>query len=441
VTRLGWGSASDVGQVRQENEDAVLARPGLFVVADGMGGHRGGEVASGLAIRTVDREFAPAESADGATVPTTEALVRAVQDANEAVVGAAVDNPDLTGMGTTLCAVAPVDTDGDHRLAIVNVGDSRVYLLKGGDLEQITDDHSLVATLERQGRLTADEAAVHPQRNILTRALGIDARVMVDSWEVRPVAGDRYVLCSDGLFNEVDESRIAATLRRLADPTEAARELVRLANEGGGRDNITVVVVDVLPDEDAEQAAAVDGSRVLAVVSGEARATGRSARAGGTTGLPDLPGLPVDTGEGSEPTRRQRKAERRARREPRPRYFTWRLLLFIAVVIGIIGVTIAAITYYARDTYFVGFDGNQVVIYRGHPGGILWIKPEPVERTGLSRSEIPADAVPDIAAGKTEPSVTAAHAYLTNLTDEANEQGTSSTTTTSTRPATTTTQR
>ncbi|HVN52333.1 MAG TPA: protein phosphatase 2C domain-containing protein, partial [Acidimicrobiales bacterium] len=188
MTRLRWGSATDVGRVRQENEDAIFVSPTLFVVADGMGGHRGGEVASGLATKALERDFGPK------VVPrSTDELVRAVQRANEAVVGAASDDPELAGMGTTLCAMALVDADGDadgdgdQRLAIVNVGDSRAYLLKSGELEQITDDHSLVATLERQGRLTRDEAAVHPQRNILTRALGIDARVMVDSWEVRPV--------------------------------------------------------------------------------------------------------------------------------------------------------------------------------------------------------------------------------------------------------------
>jgi protein phosphatase len=443
VTRLAWGSATDVGRVRQENEDSVLTLPELFVVADGMGGHRGGEVASGLAITSLERGFVngvgaevdPDDRASGTAESsggrTTDQLVRAVQQANEVVVGAATENPELMGMGTTLCAIAPVETEGDHRLAIVNVGDSRVYLLKAGDLEQITDDHSLVATLERQGRLTADEAAVHPQRNILTRALGIDARVMVDSWEVRPVAGDRYLLCSDGLFNEVDESRMAATLRRLADPTDAARELVRLANEGGGRDNITVVVVDVLADPEVDgeggdasseddPAGAGTGDRVLNAVSGEARATALAARE------PLPPPIPL--------TRKERRAARKAAdRElqgPRPRLFTWRVLLFVIFVIAVIGVTIAAITYFARDTYYVGFDGNQVVIYRGHPGGTLWIEPEVVERTDYTRSEIPASAIPDIEAGKLEPSVNDAHTYLTNLSDEANEQGTGTTTTT-----------
>ena len=147
-----------------------------------------------------------------------------MQQANDAVVGRSSDDPDLRGMGTTLCALAVVQgRTGTRRLGVVNVGDSRIYLLQDGELEQLTEDHSLVATLEREGRLTRAEAAVHPQRNIVTRALGIDSKVMVDSWEIAPVSGDRYLLCSDGLFNEVDDDRIAATLRKLADPTEAAK--------------------------------------------------------------------------------------------------------------------------------------------------------------------------------------------------------------------------
>jgi protein phosphatase len=426
VTRLRWGSATDVGRVRQDNEDSVFASPELFVVADGMGGHRGGEVASHLATRTLEEDFGP-----DVEPRSTDELVRVVQKANEVVVSEATDNPDLTGMGTTLCALALVDGDGDQRLAIVNVGDSRAYLLKGDELDQITDDHSLVATLERQGRLTADEAAVHPQRNILTRALGIDARVMVDSWEVRPIVGDRYVICSDGLFNEVDENKIAATLRKLADPGEAAHELVRLANEGGGRDNITLVVVDVVADE-AEAAPEVEGaegdaSRVISAVSGEARATGHTG--------------PVAPKETTRERRERERAERRSlTRGGRPR-FTWRVLLFIVAVLAVIGVVVAAITYYAQDTYYVGFDGDAVVIYRGRPGGVLWIRPELVERSGLTRQTVPSSAVDDITAGKLEPTRDDAHRYLANLADEMADQGTTSTTSTTPTTAAPTTTR
>jgi serine/threonine protein phosphatase PrpC len=421
MTRLAWGSATDVGRVRQANQDTFFVSDALFVVADGMGGHLGGEVASDLATTSLRQDFGTGDDS-----PTTEGLVRAVQRANEVVVAAATDNPDLTGMGTTLCAMAVVDVDGDERLAIVNVGDSRAYLLKDGDIEQITDDHSLVAALERQGRLTRDEAAVHPQRNILTRALGIDARVMVDSWEVRPVVGDRYLLCSDGLFNEVDESRLAATMRKLSDPSDAARELVRLANEGGGHDNITVVIVDVLPDETAEsRAAAAAADRDIRSVKGETRATG------------------LDHTPGSEPapTRRERRAAKRdtvaALRPPRPRRFTWRVLAFVIAFVAILGLIGAAVDYYGRNTYYVGYDKDRVVIYRGRPGGVLWIQPEMVERSTLTRSTVPSEFAREIAKGKIEPTLAAAHHYLANVSSSVTQlvpggdTGTSLTTTTS----------
>jgi len=306
-------------------------------------------------------------------------------------------------MGTTLCAMGVVQAEGQDRLAIVNVGDSRVYLLKEDLLEQVTDDHSLVATLERQGRLTPAEAAIHPQRNIITRALGIDARVMVDSWEVLPVAGDRYVLCSDGLSNEVDENRIAATLRKLADPTDAARELVRLANEGGGRDNISVVVVDVLDGEGAAQGpgAAPDEDRVILAVSGESRELGTA----------------VDPSTGSRRSRRQARAAKAAK-PPRARTITWRTVLFVVAVLAVIGIGFTAISYYGRNTYYVGFSDDAVVVYRGRPGGVLWIRPEAVERTQLTRQTVPAGTVAEIEGGKLEPTLDDAHRYLANLQDQ-----------------------
>ena len=409
MTRLVWGSATDPGLVRQNNQDSVFTSEILFAVADGMGGHQAGEVASELAIESLR------ETLDE---PTTDALVRAVQVANDHVVATATSDPDLAGMGTTLCAMSVVQVDGQDRLAIVNVGDSRVYLLKDDRLEQVTDDHSLVATLERQGRLTPAEAAVHPQRNIVTRALGIDARVMVDSWEVLPVAGDRYILCSDGLSNEVDENRIAATLRKLADPTDAARELVRLANEGGGRDNITVVIVDVLDDDGASRGpgAVPDDGRVLAAVSGEARAMGAAG-----------------AGEAERSSRKPAKPAKPPKAE-RPRAVTWRAVLFVGAVLVVIAIGFVAVTYYGRSTYFIGFTDNAVVIYRGKPGGVLWIQPEAVERTDLTRDTVPAGTVAEIDKGKIEPTLEDAHTYLANLQDQVR---TSQSTTTSSTVVTT----
>src|SRR3954453_13089626 len=231
-TGLRWGAATDVGRLRSVNEDNVLAASPLFALAAGMGGHAGGEVASDVALSTLEERFA--------SVPrTTEALVQAVRDANTAIYRRSLAEANLHGMGTTLTAVALVDRGGEQRLAVVNVGDSRTYVVQDGILQQITRDHTYVEDLVTAGEITPDEARFHPQRHIVTRALGIEPTVQVDAWEAPPAAGDRYLICSDGLSNEVDDSQISAVLTGTEDPQEAADALVELANEAGGRDNIT----------------------------------------------------------------------------------------------------------------------------------------------------------------------------------------------------------
>src|SRR5437868_652569 len=248
MTPLRAGGATDVGLVRAHNEDRFLADERLFAVADGVGGHKAGEVASQTAVETLQREF---------TEPTTDALIDAVKTANRTVWNLAETNSDQRGMGTTLTAIALVDDGAEQRLAIVNVGDSRAYLLQQGELEQLTEDHSLVEQLVREGQLTPEEAQVHPQRSIITRALGLDPEVEVDSWELTPYRGDRILLCSDGLTNEVTDDEIASTLRTVSDPNEAARQLIQEARDHGGSDNITCVIVDVVDDDNrAEEASA-----------------------------------------------------------------------------------------------------------------------------------------------------------------------------------------
>jgi serine/threonine protein phosphatase PrpC len=404
TTRFRWGAATDTGRVRQANEDSLLAVDGLFAVADGMGGHRGGAVASRLAVEALQDRF---------TAAGTDVLVQAVQDANAAVVGQAADDADLQGMGTTLVAMALVDVEGHDAIAVVNVGDSRLYLLSDGELTQVTEDHSLVATMERQGRLTRAEAAVHPQRNVVTRALGIDTDVMVDSWEIQPVVGDRYLICSDGLFNEVDDNRMAATLRRLADPGEAARDLVRLANEAGGRDNITCVVVDVVDDDTPAGDAGRTGPPTATVPTvGEAETGTRTGAGGAATSGDDL-------ATGTPGGRRQR---RRARRKdpdrPRSR-FTWRVALFSLLFLGVIGVAIGAIVWAGTRTYYVGVDGDQVAIFRGKPGGVLWIQPELAETTELAVAQVPPSQLQDVQDGREQASLQDARNYVANVLDEA----------------------
>jgi serine/threonine protein phosphatase PrpC len=417
VTRFAWGAATDTGRVRQANEDSMLAVDGLFAVADGMGGHKAGEVASHLAIETLRDEFGAAG---------TEVLVTAVQQANRALVERSADDAELTGMGTTLCAMALVDAEGRDAIAVVNVGDSRLYLMSDGELTQVTEDHSLVATLERQGRLSRAEAAVHPQRNILTRALGIDANVMVDSWEILPVVGDRYLICSDGLFNEVDDNRLAATLRRLAEPTEAAKELVRLANEAGGRDNITCLVVDVVDDAGRDPAATPSSDRITAHTTGGDAALFASAPEGDE----EADGEP-------KPSRRDRRREARSvEGRPRRRVLTWRLGLFVLAFLAIVGVTVGVIVYMGRNTYYVGVQDEQVVIFRGRPGGVLWIQPELAETTAIALGQVPPARVDEVQAGVEESTLAEAQRYVANLQDQI-DQATTTTTTSTTTTSTT----
>ena len=227
------GAATDVGRVRDGNEDAYLVDDamGLIAVADGMGGHRAGEVASATALEALR-----------AAITGGRPLRESIEDANDAVYTKSLTDTSLRGMGTTLTAGTLVAGD---TVLVGHVGDSRAYLLHDGELRQVTDDHSLVEELVREGRLTADEAAVHPQRSIITRALGVDASVEVDVYPVELVPGDRLLLCSDGLTGMVAPDDIAATLRRESDPARAAAQLVDAANAAGGEDNITVVVVAV----------------------------------------------------------------------------------------------------------------------------------------------------------------------------------------------------
>ena len=239
---LRIAAATHVGVARQINQDSYATAPGLVVVADGMGGHRGGEVASAIAAKEMIRRF---------DSPVLDALVAGVEHANRRILDEAAADPNLHGMGTTVVALGLIEVDDGVALGAINVGDSRMYRLTGNVLEQLTEDHSLVEALVREGRITPAEAEVHPQRNIVTRALGVIEHVQVDSFRFVPKIGDRYLLCSDGLFNEVDAHTIATILATEVAPDVAAEKLVAAANEGGGRDNITTVIADIVAAADA----------------------------------------------------------------------------------------------------------------------------------------------------------------------------------------------
>ncbi len=246
MPELRWGAATNPGLVRTENEDTFVAEPMVFAVADGMGGHQAGEVASALAASILrDRLGAGASSEDAA--------VAAVTEANAAIYGAARANAAQTGMGTTLTALAVLASEADgepEQLVLLNVGDSRTYRFRGGRLQRVTVDHSYVQELVATGHITMEEARTHPRRNIVTRALGIEPSVRTDMWTLPIVRGDRFVLCSDGLVDEVPDDEIIDLVMSITDPQPLAEALVARANSHGGRDNVTVIIVDVLEGVD-----------------------------------------------------------------------------------------------------------------------------------------------------------------------------------------------
>ncbi len=228
--------ATDVGRVREHNEDAGLVTPHLVAVADGMGGHAAGEVASALAVAAL-----AALGEEGALRPSD--VVDRVGEANRAILESVDQHPDQLGMATTLAGLARVVVDGGARWAAFNIGDSRIYRVVDGRMTQVSQDHSEVAELVALGLLTPEEALRHPARNIVTRCLGRDPLDPVDSWVFPPHPGERFLLCTDGLTNELRDERIARLLLDGDDPQVIADRLVAAAVEAGGRDNVTVVVV------------------------------------------------------------------------------------------------------------------------------------------------------------------------------------------------------
>ena len=228
-----YGSRTEVGHVREHNEDSLTVLPPLFAVADGMGGHEAGEIASEITINTLN-DLAP-ESADA------EALARAVVAANLNVIKAPSQGIGREGMGTTLTA-AILEKE---RLIIAQVGDSRAYLLHNGSLQQITRDHSLMADMIEAGQLTEAEARVHPNRSVITRAIGSDPHMQPDLYELNVETGDRLLLCSDGVCGMIEDSEIASIMRQAPSAQACADQLVEAALHAGGFDNATAVVVDV----------------------------------------------------------------------------------------------------------------------------------------------------------------------------------------------------
>lgn len=240
-----WCAATDVGRVRSVNEDSVLADLPVFVVADGMGGHEAGDVASRLVVDEFSR------LSDG-PLSQPEEVAEVIDRANRAIVDHSIRHPGCSGMGTTAVGLLLVEHSGAPSWLVFNVGDSRAYRLADHRLEQLSVDHSYVQELVDSGEITPLAARVHPQRNVVTRALGVDSGVEPDLWLRSPAAGERFLLCSDGLSGELDDATIAEVLSTSVSADAAARELVRRALEAGGHDNVTVLVLDVVDVADGE---------------------------------------------------------------------------------------------------------------------------------------------------------------------------------------------
>lgn len=441
MAELRWGVATDPGRHRTENEDNAFAGDGLFVVADGMGGHQAGEVASEMAVNRLNERL----SAD--SVSTLADLVNAIGAANQEIYEASVRHADQAGMGTTVTAIAVVEDPHDGEvLAVANVGDSRGYMVRHGRLRQITHDHSFVQELVAEGAISSDEARTHPRRNIVTRALGIESSVRVDAWTMPIVRGDRFVLCSDGLVDEVPDERIIELLNEHPDdPSAAAQALVDAANEAGGRDNITVVVVDVLegaepPDPTAEfdvppmwKEDVEDGDDTAehAVVADPDAGSAGELPAPAGAAVPTLPPPGLYDGAEDMPPTDGRKVSR-----------SRRLVRFL-VAIGVAAVLVlgfALLSAWARSGYFVTFDDDgKVVIYQGRRDGFLWFEPTREATGQFTRDQLDDVSIELVEDAPSFESRASAERFVSErLTPTTTTTSTTTTTTTSTTTTTTT---
>ncbi len=375
TVRLVVGATTDVGRVRDHNEDAYLVDDdmGLVAVADGMGGHQAGEVASATALEALR-----------SAVRSGQGIREAVEAANDAVYEKSTSDERLQGMGTTLTA-ATLAAGGT--LLLGHVGDSRAYLRRDGELRRVTSDHSVIEELVQSGELTEAQAETDPRRSMITRALGLEPGVEVDLYPIELRAGDRLMLCSDGLTSMVRDDAIKQVLDEEADPSNAANRLVEMANEAGGTDNVTVVVIDVV-DAPAEAAAAAAG------VS---------------------PAATSDALETTAPVPAVVAGERGTRRR-----IVWRVVRWVAPVVALLGIAIGVVAWYARTHYYVGSSLKLVAVYHGVPDGLLWFEPTLEDRTsGLRLEDLTRGQRREVLDGKTFSSREDAIAFVDRLCREA----------------------
>ena len=244
-----WGAATHVGNVRISNQDKYGITSNLMAVADGMGGHNGGEVAAEIAVTTLTASSG---------FQSINEFAYLVQKAHHLIRARAQENINLDGMGTTLCALSEINTqETSQRIGAVNVGDSRIYLFANNVLHQVSIDHSLVQELIDSGKINEIEAKSHPHRNVITRSLGHQPIIEVDAWEIDLIIGDRYLLCSDGLTNELSDTEIAEILSTKSDPQQAADQLIQSALENEGLDNVTAIVADVLSGKEERNSSSI----------------------------------------------------------------------------------------------------------------------------------------------------------------------------------------
>ncbi|HEX8085848.1 MAG TPA: Stp1/IreP family PP2C-type Ser/Thr phosphatase [Solirubrobacteraceae bacterium] len=389
---------SHTGRQRRANEDALYARTPLFAVADGMGGAQAGEIASRIAVESLGEAGVPEGAAE-------RRLAEIVQQANERIHAVSREDSSRAGMGTTMTVLL----FGEDEVTVAHVGDSRAYLLRDGELERLTEDHSLVEEYRRLGRLTDEEAENHPQRSIITRALGPEEHVDVDTRTLRGRAGDVFLICSDGLTTMIKEALIAETLRSAPSLHDAGERLIEAANDAGGRDNITVILVRLEEVEGGagdEQATAVGDdalrtSDVQAALEAEERRGGADAEAprGGAATAAAVRSDPTPSSRRLAPVQPRGGAAEgprgaaRAGRGGSSRRWRKRLLVTLAVVAFLlVPIGIGTLTA-LRAVYFIGSDDRgYVTVYRGVP----WELPLGVDlyQTNYT-SGVHRDLVPD----------------------------------------------
>ena len=384
---IAVGVQTDVGRVRKGNEDSYLLEAPIYAVADGMGGHIAGDVASATAVSVISEAIGSGRPEDGA------ALAGIVSRANDAIWEKARSDPALRGMGTT-CTLLMVDGDVAH---IAHVGDSRAYLLRDGLFRQLTEDHTLVERMVREGRLSAEEAANHPQRSIITRALGVDANVQVDVLEEPLAVGDRILITSDGLTSMVEPHAIASVLDAEEDPQAAAERLVEMANDAGGEDNVTVLVLHV----------GKDGA------GGPPRRDATEQKDGSPAPPPPAPAR-HDTEHGAES---QVGTARASRRWVGPLVKT----LAVVAVLAIAG--FFAVRWVLANSWFVQLpEGGVVTIYEGIPEEIAGMSfADVLEESGVSEEDVPDSYRDDLEAGKKFDSLEDAEAYVAAIEERIRE--------------------